>query len=233
MSARRVALTIGIAMGVVLTLAACAIGKPLQRPTTYIVDPPMTETRPAAARRPDTLRMGNVRVAAAYRGNALVYRMDEVQYTSDPYHAFKAEPGAMLGNRMAEWLDHAGPFETVAQPGSAQPAAYVLEATVIELYGDFREGRSPAAVLAVQFALIDQAGVRPQLLYERTIASRVELPHASPDALVRGYGEALAEILSQLIPDLGAVVAHDHRATSAVAGERPAREQAVPKDSRP
>ncbi len=215
MSARRVALTISIAMGVVLTLAACAIGKPLPRPTTYIVDPPMTETRPAAARRPDTLRMGNVRVAAAYGGNALVYRMDEVQYTSDPYHAFKAEPGAMLGNRMAEWLDHAGPFETVAQPGSAQPAAYVLDATVIELYGDFREGRSPAAVLAVQFALIDQAGgVRPQLLYERTIASRVELPHASPDALVRGYGEALAEILSQLIPDLGAVVAHDHRATS-------------------
>jgi cholesterol transport system auxiliary component len=158
--------------------------------------------------------MGNVRVAATYGGNALVYRMDEVQYTSDPYHAFKAEPGAMLGNQMAEWLDHAGPFETVAQPGSAQPAAYVLDATVIELYGDFREGRSPAAVLAVQFALIDQAGVRPQLMYERTIASRVELPHASPDALVRGYGEALAEILSQLMPDLGAVLPHDHRATS-------------------
>ena len=77
MSARRVALTISIAMGVVLTLAACAIGKPLQRPTTYIVDPPMTETRPAATRRLDTLRMGNVRVAAAYGGNALVYRMDE------------------------------------------------------------------------------------------------------------------------------------------------------------
>jgi hypothetical protein len=43
----------------------------------------------------------------------------------------------------------------------------------------------------VQFVLIDQAGVRPQLKYERTIASRVELPHASPDALVRGHGEAL------------------------------------------
>ena len=77
---------------------------------------------PAAARRPETLLMGNVRVAAAYAGNALVYRMDDVQYTSDPYHAFIAEPGAMLGNRMAEWLDHAGPFKTVAQPGSAQPA---------------------------------------------------------------------------------------------------------------
>ena len=214
MSARRIALTMGLALGVALTLAACALGKPLPTPTTYIVNPPMAETGTAAARRPETLRMGNVRVAAAYGGNALVYRMDEVQYASDPYHAFTAEPGAMLGNRMAEWLDHAGPFETVAQPGSAQPAAYVLEATIIELYGDFRAGRSPAAVLAVQVALIDQAGVRPRLLYERTIASRVELPHASPDALVRGYGEALAEILSQLIPDLAAVIPHDHRAAS-------------------
>jgi cholesterol transport system auxiliary component len=206
-------LKIGIALGVVLSIAGCAIGKPLPRPTTYIVDPQMTETRPSNANCPDTLRMGNVRVAAAYGGNALVYRMDEVQYTSDPYHVLKAEPGAMLGNRMAEWLDHAGPFETVAQPGSAQPAAYILDATVIELYGDFRVGRTPAAVLAVQFALIDQAGVRPRLTYERTIASRVELSHASPDALVRGYGQALANILSQLVPDLAAAVPHDHRAT--------------------
>lgn len=214
MSARRIALTMGIALGIVLTLAACALGRPLPAPTTYIVNPPAAETRTAAIRRPETLRMGNVRVAAAYGGNALVYRMGEVQYTSDPYHVFKAEPDAMLGSRMAEWLDHAGPFDTVAQPGSARPAAYVLDATVIELYGDFREGHRPAAVMAVQFALIDQSGVRPQLVHERTIASRVELLQASPDALVRGYGEALAQILSQLVPDLSATIPPDHRTTS-------------------
>ena len=66
----------------------------------------------------------------------------------------------------------------------------------------------------MQFALIDQAGARPKLVRERTFASRVDLPQASPDALVRGYGEALAEILSQLVPDLGPVIPHDHRATS-------------------
>jgi cholesterol transport system auxiliary component len=214
MSARRIALSMGMALGIVLTLGACALGKPLPTPTTYIVNPSMAEPRTTAARLPETLRMGHVRVAAAYGGNALVYRMGEVQYTSDPYHAFKAEPDAMLGSRMAEWLDHAGLFETVAQPDSAQPAAYVLDATVIELYGDFREGHRPAAVMSVQFALIDQAGVRPQLVHECTIASRVELSQASPDALVRGYGEALAEILSQLVPDLGSAIPPDHRTTS-------------------
>jgi uncharacterized lipoprotein YmbA len=187
-----------------LTLAACAIGKPMPKTTTYVVDPPMVAAGSPSARRPETLRMGNVRVAAAYAGNALVYRLDDVQYTSDPYHAFIAEPGAMLANEMAEWLERAGPFETVALPGSTRPTRYVLEATVAELYGDFREGKPPAAVLAMQFALIDQAGARPQVVYESTIARRVDLPQASPDALVRGYGKALEEILSQLVPAISA-----------------------------
>ena len=193
---------IGLAACTAAVLAACSIGQPMPQPTTYVVDPPAAAAAPAAARRPETLRMGNVRVAGAYAGNALVYRLDDVQYVSDPYHAFISEPGAIVGNRMAEWLDRAGPFKAVMQPDNARPASYVLEATVIELYGDFRAGRPPAAVVSVQFALIDQAGVRPKVVHARTIASRVDLPQASPDALVRGYGTALAEILAQLVSGL-------------------------------
>jgi hypothetical protein len=59
-------------------------------------------------------------------------------------------------------------------------------------------------VLTVQFTLIDQVGARPQVVYESTIARRVDLPQASPDALVRGYGKALEEILSQLVPEISA-----------------------------
>jgi cholesterol transport system auxiliary component len=202
MNCRRIVPAVTIAV----TLAACSIGRPIPQATTYIVDPFSEVT--AIPRRPDTLRVGFVRVAAAYAGSALVYRLDDVRYASDPYHAFVADPGAMLGSRMAEWLDRSGPFSYVAPPGSAQPAPYVLEATVDELYGDFRAGRPPAAVLSIQFALIDHASARPKVMYERTIARRVNLPKASPDALVRGYGTALAEILSQVALDLSAQIAH-------------------------
>jgi len=84
----------------------------------------------------------------------------------------------------------------------------VLEVTVGELYGDFRADRPPAAVMSVQFVLIEQTSPRPKVSYERTIARRVEVPKASPDALVRGYGTALAEILSQVAADLSASTAH-------------------------
>ena len=189
------------AISAAFVLAGCAIGKPIPQATTYVVELPAA--MPTAARRPETLRMGNVRVAAAFAGDALVYRMDEVQFTADPYNAFIAEPARMLGNRMAEWLDRVGPFQSVAQPDSVRTAPYVLEATVSELYGDFRPGRTPAAVVTLQFALLDLTGARSKVVLERTIGRRVAIQQATPDALVRGYGEALAEILLQLVPNLG------------------------------
>jgi len=182
-------------------IAGCSIGKPIPQATTYVIELPVAAH--AAARRPETLRMGNVRVAAAFAGDALVYRMDEVRYTADPYNAFIAEPARMLGSRMAEWLDRAGPFQSVAQPDSVRAASYILEATVSDLYGDFRPGHAPAAVVTVQFALIDLTGARSKVVLERTIGRRVAIQRATPDALVRGYGEALAEILLQLVPNLG------------------------------
>jgi len=187
-----------------LALAACSIGKPIPAPNTYVVQPPLPPSVPAVASDPESLRIGSVRVAAAYAGNALVYRMDEVRFTSDPYSRFIADPGTMLGDQMTAWLAHSGQFG-VAGPESTLPAHYLLEATVTELYGDFRPERRPAAVLAVQFALVDQTGARPKAVLERSIARRVDLPRASPDALVRGYGDALAQILAELSTDLQVV----------------------------
>ena len=185
-----------------LIFAACSIGRPIPQATTYVVDLPAESAQPAVRRYPQTLRMGNVRVAAAYAGSALVYRLDEVRYAADPYHAFVTDPGAMLGNQIAQWLDRSGRFSAVAQPGSTQPASYVLDATVVELYGDFRAGKPPAAVLTVQFALIEQASARPKVTYERTITRRIDLPRASADALVVGLGTALSGVLTQFARDL-------------------------------
>jgi len=184
-----------------LALVACSIGKPIPAPNTYVVQPPAPERTSSVASDTESLRVGNVRVAGAYAGSALVYRMDDVQFTSDPYSRFIAEPATMLGDQMAVWLAGTGWFAVVG-PESALPARYLLETTVTELYGDFRPGREPAAVLAMQFSVLDQTGARPKGVLERSIARRVDLPRASPDALVRGYGDALAQILTELSTDL-------------------------------
>jgi cholesterol transport system auxiliary component len=187
-----------------LLLAACGIGKPVPHTNTYVVEPPLPAAAPEPGRRPETLRMGHVRVAPAFAGTELVYRMDDVKFVSDFYNAFIAEPGPMLGTRMAEWLDRSGPFKSVSQPGGAIPARFVLEAVVTELYGDFRAGRTPAAVINVQFALVDLSSPTQTVVMERFIGRRVDLTDSTPDALVRGYGQALGAILSELSAQLAA-----------------------------
>jgi hypothetical protein len=57
--------------------------------------------------------------------------------------------------------------------------------------------------MTVQFALVDLTGATPTVVLERFIGRRVDLARASPDALVRGYGQALGEILAELSTQLG------------------------------
>ncbi|HEY6642642.1 ABC-type transport auxiliary lipoprotein family protein [Povalibacter sp.] len=191
-----------------LSSAACSIGRPVEQATTYLIDMPAVPA--SAVDRPATevLRVGRVHVAAPFGSAGLVYRLDDVRYVTDPYHAFAADPAAMLGVRIADWFDRTGLFEVVAQPGSVQPAAFVLEINVTALYGDFRPGRPPAAVLALQLALIDQRGRRPQLVYENSSSRSVGLAAALPEALVQAYGTALAEILAEVTAGLPAPDRH-------------------------
>src|SRR5258708_40289324 len=132
MSARSISLTSGLT----LLLMACSIGKPVPQATTYVVEPDAPTRQLLGVHGSEVVRMGNVRVAAAFAGNSLVYRTDDVTFVSDPYQSFIADPRAILGNQMAAWLDRSGPFKAVTQPDSALSAHYVLEVTVTELYGD-------------------------------------------------------------------------------------------------
>jgi uncharacterized lipoprotein YmbA len=189
---------------VAAALAGCAIGKPMPSVTTYVVELPIDTGARSESPRTETLRVGKVRLTAVYGGAALVYRLDDVRYEADPYHTFIADPASMFASRITEWLGHTGLFESVTPPETVRPARYMLESTVVELYGDFRPGRRPAAVMAVQFALLDQSTPRLKVVHECTMASRIDLAQTSPDELVRGYGKALADILSRLVIELSA-----------------------------
>lgn len=191
---------IAIAVLLALALAACAVGKPIPQAQTYAID--RLPAGPPMSRGAVTLRVGKVRVVPAFAGKSLVARVDGVRYTSDFYHAFIAEPGELIGTRLAEWLDTSGPFRSVSQPGTRVPASHALETTVTELYGDFRSESAPTAVMTMQFTLLDLRGTSTVVALEQTLSRRVPLAESSPEALVDGYGEALESILRELAPEL-------------------------------
>jgi cholesterol transport system auxiliary component len=188
--------------GAVLIISACSIGRPIPTAATYSIEP---RTTGAAAHPPhlDRLRVQRVRIAAPYDRPALVYRLSAVRYISDPYHAFLADPGPMLSNRIADWLAAAELFKAVDGPGGTAPAPWVLETVVTDLYGDFEAGGdNPAAVMSIRFTIIDESGARAKVTYERSLARRVPVSSATAEALVLGYGTALSEILTQFATDL-------------------------------
>ncbi|MEG1832442.1 MAG: ABC-type transport auxiliary lipoprotein family protein [Burkholderiaceae bacterium] len=183
-------------------LAGCSLSRPMPPVSYYGIEPGSPVRVAAEVQRPESLRIGQVRVAASYAGAELVYRIDEVRFVNDFYHRLMAPPGAMLGNAIAVWLDAAGPMRSVAAPGAAVPSRYVLDLTVNALYGDFRPARTPQAVLRLQATLLDTASANSSALLERTIERSVTLPAASPEALVLGYSRALNEVLTELQPEL-------------------------------
>jgi uncharacterized lipoprotein YmbA len=192
-----------LVVGVALIVSACSIGRPIPTATTYSIEPPPAAPAASPPPHPERLRVENVRIAAPYDKTTLVYRLSAVRYVSDPYNAFLAEPGPMLSNQIAEWLAAAALFKTVDGPGGAAPAPWVLEATVTELYGDFEPGGdNPAAVMSIRFTIIDERSTHPKLVYERSLSRRAPVSSATPEALVHGYGTALADILTQLATDL-------------------------------
>ncbi len=193
----------GVVVGLALIVSACSIGRPIPAVTTYSIAPSPAVQEVPRPPHPERLRVERVRVAAAYDTSALVYRLSAVRYVSDPYHAFLAEPGPMLTNLIAEWIAAAGLFKAVDVPGGAAPAPWVLEATVTELYGDFEAGGdNPAALMSIRFTIIDGGSIPPKVAYERSLSRRVPVPRAAPEALVAGYGTALAGILTQLTTEL-------------------------------
>ena len=194
---------------VALVLMGCSFARRMPPVNLYALDLSPYAIAPTQRRSPETLRLATVRVAAPFDSNTLFYRFDDVRYVSDPYHAFAAGPGEIVSNQVARWLDAAGPFRDVARPGSLRPARYVLEISVSELYGDFRAGRPPAAVLNLGFALIDQSGSRSRTVYERSISRTIDLPAASREELMRGYSRALSDALTQLTHELEAMLAAD------------------------
>lgn len=181
-------------------LAACSLSRPSLPITTYGIDPPLPPR--AKVRNERLLRVAPVRVAGSYSGAELVYRLDEARFASDYYHRLLAPPGAVLGAAIAGWLDAAGPSRAVLPPDSAVPARYVLELSVTQMYGDFRAGQPPAAVLRLQASLLDTTAVLPAPLLELSFDEREPLAAASPQALVLGYDAALRRVLGRLQPEL-------------------------------
>ena len=191
---------------IAFTLLACAPTRPPIDTANWLVAPERTGL-PRKMQSPLWLKMGAFSVAAPFDTKSLVYRLGDQKYEKDFYNAYIASPSNMFSNATRQWLDQSGIFRITVAQGTSFFPFYTLQATIDELYGDYRN--KPEAVVSVQFFLtVTNPNIPTPLITAKRYTQRVALANNQPQTLVLGQQQALAAILQQLEADLFAASAN-------------------------
>jgi cholesterol transport system auxiliary component len=191
---------------IAFTLLACAPTRPPIDIANWLVAPERTAP-PRKMQSPLWLKMGAFSVATPFDTKSLVYRVSDQRYEKDFYNAYIATPSSMFSNAGRQWLDQSGIFRITVAQGTSFFPFYTLQATIDELYGDYRG--KPEAVVSVQFFLtVTNPNLPTPLITAKRYTQRVALTNNLPQTLVLGQQRALADILQQLEADLFAVSAN-------------------------
>ena len=148
------------------------------------------------------LQIANIRVSPRYEDKGFIYRTSGSSYESDFYNQFLVSPAALLGEELRKGLAQSQIFRHVINASSQLEPTHVLEGVVDALYGDFRDPGAPKAVLEMEFFLRKESASKADIVAARRYAKSVAVNGRSPEALVKGWNEALDAILSSLVADL-------------------------------
>lgn len=127
----------------------------------------------------------------------LVYKVGESGWTADYYNLFFTPPADMLSQDLRAWLRASGLYANVVDPGSLLEPRLILEGNVTSLYGDLTT-KPGAAVVQMQFLLLDNAGAERRVLLTREFQASVPLAGATPQDLVLALRAAVAQCFGEL-----------------------------------
>jgi cholesterol transport system auxiliary component len=151
------------------------------------------------------LEVSSIGISPRYESQSFVYRISDAGYESDFYNQFLIPPAALITEEVRKALVQSRVFEHVINSSSQLPPTYTLEGTINTLYGDFRSNHPAAAVLEIEFFLSKPSPAGTDILMDKRYSKSVPVSGRSPEALVKGWDEALGTILAGLITDLKSV----------------------------
>lgn len=147
------------------------------------------------------LRVNEFRVAPQYEGRGFKYRMDDLTFQSDFYNEFFILPGQMIAEETRQWLDQAGIFGDVEGGTGTLPSSYILEGTILDLYGDYRS-EVPRGVLAIEFVLLRDVRGRREVIFKKSYRQEQPASGRSAKELAGAWNEALFSTLEEFEKDL-------------------------------
>lgn len=203
MTTLRIQKTIGLLIAAVL--AGCSMPQrdkiDKQRFLLAVNHPEQSVSEPVTA----CFNIRVTRVAPAFSGSQLVYRVGPVSYEQDYYNTFLSAPDEQLDEIIERWFRDSSQF--VCQ-GVADRRERILtmEPHVYELYADFQEGSVPAGVAKMHFFVTryDPPSNSQVEVLKKTYTVRTPLPSGQPSAndIVREMSRSIEQILLRLEADI-------------------------------
>jgi ABC-type uncharacterized transport system auxiliary subunit len=181
---------------IIAALSACSLPKrPALEISNWMVAPERTGA-PYKSRTNLWLKMGSASTAPPFDGKSLVYRLGDQRYEKDFYNTYSALPNEMVSNATRQWLNNAQIFSMTVGQGNSFFPYYILQTSIEEFYGDYRV--RPEAVVTIEFFLTaTDPQKRNPVIGKNRYTKRVTLKDNTPQALVLGQQEALAQILKE------------------------------------
>jgi cholesterol transport system auxiliary component len=194
-----------IQRGVLLLLIPCSGCVTLERSYPdkryFVIEAPAAANHSNSAA-DENLLVSNLRISPRYADKSFIYRTSESGYESDFYNQFLISPETMLSEELRKGLSAGQVFKYVIGPSSSLQPNYILEGSVNALYGDFRNLAEPAAVLEMEFFLHNEDPGNAGIVMQKRYTKSVPVGARSPEALVKGWSQALGSILADLSSDL-------------------------------
>jgi len=150
------------------------------------------------------LEISDMHISPRYEGQSFVYRISEGSYESDFYNQFLIAPAALVTEELRRGLDQSRIFQYVINSSNELQPTYRLEGTVNALYGDFRNASTSRAVLEMEFFLSKPTAGASEIVFAKKYSKSVPLSGRTPEALVKGWNQALEGILTAFVADLKA-----------------------------
>lgn len=181
-----------VLLPVTLLLGCVSLDRPAADQRRFVLEAPRP-TREAVA------TTGHLAVLAfhanpTWASAGFVHRARTGDVEADFHTEFFVPPAVMVADATRRWLADAGLFASVTGDGSRVPPTHALEGDVTDLYVDAR-GAEPAAVLGVEFLLLDAE--RRSLALHVRLSHRAPLADLQPEAIARGWNAALAAVLRE------------------------------------
>ena len=143
--------------------------------------------------------LSRVSISPIFQSRSFTYRMAENSYEQDPYAGFLVPPERALAEPIRAWMRTSGAYGRVVEPGSGITPNIIVEVSVTELYGDFREAKQPKAVLALRVVFANVGG---GVILQKEYSRHLTIQKNTAAAVVAGWNQALGEIMGELASDL-------------------------------